>query len=141
MKYCVNTYSFGAYGAPDRLGIYGMIEKTAEMGFDGIEFTESGFLNASDEELRAIGDTARKAGLETVSLCVGADLLNGSEGDLDREVERLCRLVDKAACLGVGKMRHDVTGGVGGKTHGLGYGVVLPRLSEGCRRVTEYAAS
>jgi sugar phosphate isomerase/epimerase len=141
MKYCVNSYSFGHYGSANELGIYGMIEKAAEFGFDGIEFTEADWLNTTDDELRKIGETARNAGLATVSLCVGADFLNGSEGDLDREVERLCRLVDKAACLGVGMMRHDVSGGVRGKTHGLGYVVVLPRLAEGCRRVTEYAAT
>ncbi len=141
MKYSVNSYSFGAYGNADRLGIYGMIEKTAAFGFDGIEFTESDWTEASDDELRKIGQTARDAGLATVSLCVGADFLTGSEGDLDREVERLCRLVDKAACLGVPQMRHDVTRGLPGKKHGIGYAAVLPRLTEGCRRVTEYAAS
>lgn len=141
MKFCVNSYSFGHYGAANELGIYGMIEKTVELGFDGIEFTEADWLNTTDDELRKIGETARNAGLATVSLCVGADFLNGSEGDLDREVERVCCLVDKAACLGVGMMRHDVAWSMSKKTHGIGYAVVLPRLAEGCRRVTEYAAT
>ncbi len=140
MRFCVNSYSFGHYGSADELGLYGMIEKTAAFGFDGIEFIEGGWLDVGEDELRRVGEAARKAGLTVVSLCVGADLLNCCDGDLDRETERLCRLVDKAACLGAGLMRHDVSGGVRGKTHGLGYAVVLPRLAEGCRRVTEYAA-
>jgi len=141
MKYCLNTYSFGHYEAPEELGIYGMIEKTAEFGFDAIEFCQRPWMmEADDDELRKIGEAARKAGLETLAICVGADFLNGEGNPLDQTVEYLCRMVDKAVCLGVSKMRHDVTYGVTG-THGIGYHVVLPRLAEGCRRVTEYAAT
>ena len=141
MKYCVNSYSFGAYGRKESGGIYGMIEKAAAMGFDGFEFVESDWMAVSDSELSAIGRATREAGLTPVNLCVGADFLNGSEGDLDREVERLCRLLDRAALLGVPQMRHDVTQGPRGRKHGLGYAYQLPRLAEGCRRVSEYAAS
>ena len=141
MKYSVNSYSYGVYSDAGRLGIYGMIEKTAEYGYDGIEFTEAPWMNTDEAELRRIGETARKAGLATVSLCTGADFLNGSEGDLDREVERVCRIVDKAACLGVSMMRHDVAYRVPDRKHGIGYFYLLPRLAEGCRRVTEYAAT
>ena len=140
MKYCLNTYSFGRYLT--ELGIDGVIAKTAEMGFDGIEFTEADwFLNASDDELRRIGETARQAGLETVNLCVGGDFLNGSGGDFDREVERLCGMVDKAVLLGTAMMRHDAAHPIPGRKHGLGYAYHLPRVAEGCRRITEYAAA
>ncbi len=139
MKFCVNTYAYGGY--VNSLGIYGIIEKAAEMGFDGIEFTEAEwYLNATDEELVKIGEAARKAGLETVSLLVGGDMINGSDGDLDKEVEKACRTVDKAVLLGCKFMRHDAGHMPQGKKHGLGYAYNLPRLAEGCRRVTEYAA-
>ncbi len=72
MKYCVNSYSFGHYGRPEELGIYGMIEKTAEMGFDGFEFVESEWMNVPDSELINIGRACLEAGLEPVNLCVGA---------------------------------------------------------------------
>ena len=137
MKYCVNSYSFGHYGS--ELGIYGMIEKAAEMGFDGFEFVESGWMDVPDGELVKIGQAAKSAGLEPVNLCVGADLINGSGGDSAREVERLCRLLDKAALLGVRQMRHDITSGVWGKKHGIGYPYVVSRLAECCRKVSEYA--
>lgn len=139
MKYCVNSYSFGRYGA--ELGIYGMIEKAAELGFDGFEYVESGWMDVPDAELKKIAEAVRTAGLEPVNLCVGADLINGSGGDLGSEVARVCRLVDKAALLGAPVMRHDVTSGVRGRKHGIGYQSVLPRLAEGCGRITEYAAS
>ncbi len=139
MKYCVNSYAFGGY--VNSLGIYGVIEKAVEYGFTGIEFTEADwYLNATDEELIKIGETARKAGLETVSLLVGGDMINGSNGDLDKEVEKACRTVDKAVLLGCKLMRHDAGHMPQGKKHGLGYAYNLARLAEGCRRVTEYAA-
>ena len=49
MRFCVNSYSFGHYGSANELGIYGMIEKTVELGFDGIEFTEADWLNITDD--------------------------------------------------------------------------------------------
>ena len=64
MKYCVNTYSFGAYGNPDRLGIYGMIDKAAQLGYDGIEFTESYWLDTTDSELAKIGGYVKERGLD-----------------------------------------------------------------------------
>ena len=139
MKYCVNSYSFGSYGAPDKLGVYGMIDKAAECGFDGIEFTESEWCNTSADELAKIGSCVKEKGLETVSFCIGADFLYGSDENLDREIERVCRLVDKAKLLGASKMRHDVAYGFRGRKYGIGYADALPRLAEGCRRVTEYA--
>ena len=39
MKLCVTSYSFGSYNHPDRLGYLGIIDKAADMGFAGIEFT------------------------------------------------------------------------------------------------------
>ena len=54
MKTSVNTYSFGHY--VNDLGIYGVIDKTKEIGFDGIEFVEAGWMNVPDEELKKIGN-------------------------------------------------------------------------------------
>ncbi len=139
MKYCVNSYSFGSYSEADRLGIRGMIDKAAEFGFDGIEFTEAYWLDSPDDELRSIGEYVREKGLQAVSLCVGSDFLNGSDGSLDREIERVCRLVDKASLLGVPMLRHDASSGFAGRKFSAGYADALPRLAEGFGRVTRYA--
>ena len=106
MKTCVSTYSFGKY--VESLGIYGVIDKAAEMGFDGIEFVESGWSNVELCELEKIGAYAAEKGLARASFCVGADFINGSGGDTKAEIERVKALVDKAAALGVANMRHDV---------------------------------
>ena len=141
MKTSVSSYSFGHYASPNELGILGIIDKAKEIGFDGIEFAADDWWMNDDDMLRRMRERCEKNGLPVVNLAVGADFLNGSDGDLDREVEKVCALVDKAEILGSAAMRHDATGGfLPGKKSGIGYDNALPRLVEGCRRVTEYAA-
>lgn len=134
MKFSVSTYSFGDYREENSLGIFGVIDKAAEMGFDGIEFVEDYWLEWPDEEIKKVGQYARDKGLETVAFCVGADLINR-----ENEVERVCGLIDKAALLGVSMLRHDITSGVYGKKNGIGYACLLPELKEKCTQITEYA--
>lgn len=139
MKTCVSTYSFGEYMGEDRLGLMGVIDKTAEMGFDGIEFVEGGWVNGLDPEVaKAARVHAEEKGLEVVSYCIGADFINGSNGVLADEVKRVQAQVDFAAALGAKNMRHDVAYAVNGK-FGIGYDDVLPRLAQGCREVAAYA--
>ncbi len=140
MKFSVSSYSFGEYREKDGLGIFGIIDKTAEMGFDGIEFIEDYWLEWPDEEIKKVGQYARDKDLETVAFCVGADLINGCGVSPEEEVERVCRLIDKAALLGVSMLRHDITSGRHGKKNGIGYSCLLPELKEKCNRITEYAA-
>jgi sugar phosphate isomerase/epimerase len=143
MRFSVSTYSFGGY--VDRLGIEKVIEKAAEMGFEGIEFVEGGWTQGLSKDVaRSCRKIAADNGLETVSYCVGADFLYGSGGDLEKEVDRIKAQVDFAVELGVANMRHDVAYGMrgtDGKLAGIGYDNALPRLAEGCRKVTEYAES
>ena len=136
MKYCVSTYSFGGY--LDSLGIRGVIDKAAELGFEGIEFVDGGYLDIPDEEIAAIGAYAREKGLETVDLCVGADLWNG---DTESGVAALKKNVDKALLLGCKLMRHDVAYSLPCRKYGIGYSDALLALVPACREVTEYAAS
>lgn len=130
MKYSVNTYSFGKYIR--ELGIYGIIDKAAEIGFEGIEFVEDGWMNVSDGELVNIGNYARSKGLQTVGLCVGADFLNG-----ENECNRLKGMIDRAVLLGVPMLRHDISSG----KKGVGYYSQIGYFSECCRTVTEYGES
>ena len=139
MKFGVSTYSFGHYLAPDQLGMYGAIDKAAEMGFDCIEFSTARWEIPSDEEVAKIGEYAAKAGLTVPAFCVNSDLLNGCEGNLDAEVERICRMVDRAEMLGAAMLRHDATAGFKDRKYARGYADALPRLIEGSTRVTEYA--
>lgn len=139
MKTSVSTYSFGPY--VESLGIYGVIDKTAEFGFDGIEFVESGWSNASLDELKKVGEYAASKGLALASFCVGADFINGSGGDTKAEVERVKGMVDKAAALGVKNMRHDVASQPHGRKINISYDDCLPTMANAIREVAEYAAS
>ena len=139
MKTCVSTYSFGRYNG--ELGICGVIDRAAEMGFDGIEFAEGEWMNVPPKELEAIGAHAASRGLARVSLCVAADFARGDEDEAEREIQRVCTLVDRAAALGVSMMRHDAASQPRDRKYGIGYDDCLPRVAAAVRRVTAYAAA
>lgn len=141
MKFSVSVYSFMQYIQDGRLTPFSCIEKVKEMGFDAIEYVDFVFPKDEDptdyaKKLRAEAD---RVGLAISNYAVGADFLNGSDGDLEAEVERLKGQVDIAAILGCPTMRHDVTGGIANRTY-QGYDNVVERLAKGCRAVAEYAA-
>ena len=144
MKIGVSSYSFSRLvnsGVMEQIAVIG---KAKEIGFDVIEFStiavpKGKTLAGFAAELRAEDN---RVGIDIVNYTISADLLKGSNGDLPAEVERIKGEVDVAAILGVPGMRHDATFGwpatrVGPKS----FAAALPRLAEGCRAVTEYAAS
>lgn len=139
MKTSVTSYSFGGYIAENRLGYLGLINKAKEMGFEGIEYTDGGYMN-EPESAKKIRERAAEQGIEVVALAVGANFIQGSGGNLKDEIARVCKIVDYAAEMGAKLMRHDVAYGFGGeRKHTRGYDDALPRLAEGCREVTKYA--
>ena len=144
MKIGVSSYSFSRLvnaGTLDQLAVIG---KAKEIGFDVIEFSkiavpEGKTLLAYAAELRAEADCL---GMDIVNYTISADFLKGSGGDLQAEIERVKGEVDVAEVLGTPSMRHDGTFGwpadhVGPKSFEAG----LPRVAEGCRAITEYAAT
>ena len=140
MKLCVSSYSYGSYASNEKLGILGIVNKTAELGFDGIEFSEGEWNNNLDiDTAKRIREHAENLGLELVSYCAGADFINGSNGNIKDEIARLKLSVDFAAALGVKNMRHDCTGGFRNRKYSIGIDDALPIVIEGCREVTKYA--
>lgn len=141
MKLSVSTYSFGRYINKDKLGIFGVIDKAKELGFDGIEFVDGEWTdNYSQRLAEEIKNYAESIGLELVAFCVGADFINGSDGNLSSEVEILKKKIDYAKVLGVKMVRHDVVYQTErSRTVGISYDSMLERLALGCREVTEYA--
>ena len=141
MKYSVSVYSFMQYLQDGRLTPVSCIAKVKEMGFDAIEFVDFVFPKEEDPKeyaakLRAEAD---RVGIAISNFAVTGDFLSGSGGNLEAEIEHLKSLVDITAVLGCPTMRHDVTGGVPGRTW-QGYDNVVERLAKGCLAVTEYAA-
>ena len=134
MKTSVSSYSFGGYFGS--LGYLGIIDKAKEIGFDGIEYTDGGYM-AEPDSAKKIKERCAELGLETVALAVGANFL---ASDLDGEIERLKKMVDYAAEVGFKMMRHAVAGGYGSdKKHSRGYDNALPIIAKGVREVTAYA--
>ena len=64
----------------------------------------------------------------------------GSDGDVEKEIERVKKFVDLGAILGVKRMRHDATVGYAWNSGNyVAFETLLPRLADACRKVTEYA--
>jgi sugar phosphate isomerase/epimerase len=105
------------------------------LGFEGLEIATS-IDQPQAKELRKAADDA---GIALSSCCVGADFL---QNEVQEQVEKLKPIVDTTAILGASLLRHDATFGFPKDYCGIRtFGAVLSRLAEGCRKVTEYAAS
>ncbi len=147
MKLGVSLYSFREYAKDENLGVKGCIDKAKEIGFEGLDIVEGTCKIFADKDeyiayAKDIGDYCKQVGIEAVCFCVGSDFLNGSGGDLQKEIDRVKDLVDVAAAYGVSVMRHDATPGYpySVKT-GRSFDAVVERLAAGYRAVTEYAAT
>lgn len=140
MKTGVSSYSFNRLFTKGELTLMGAIEKAKEIGFDVMEF--SGLRMPEGEEIMSFAAKVKQkcedVGIEMGNYTIGADFINGSDGDLDAEVERVKGEVRVAAVLGSKGMRHDATRGYIPPAKGS-FDMALPRLVEGCQRVTEYA--
>ncbi len=135
IKTSVSSYSFGGGANSSKEGTLACIEKAKEMGFDGIEFIEGALTNMEDAHL--IREKCEEVGITPVAFCVGANFAIMDEAEQDKEVERICGLVDVAAEMGVSMLRHDVAWGPV-KPH-VSYEFSVPYMARGIRKVTEYA--
>lgn len=140
MKLGVSSYSFSRYVREGKLDLFGLIKATAEIGFEGIEF--SGFGPEGEgvdriELAKKVKDACADAGLTIMSWTVGANFLRT---DVDEEIARLKGEVDIAEALGAPRMRHDA-GSYADRPNSLAdYIEALPIVAKGYRGVTEYAA-
>lgn len=142
MKFAVSSYSYCRLIGSGEKSLTDCIALAKESGFDGIEFIEfdvpEGMTKA--EYAAVIRSECEKNSIEPVAYTIGADFINGSDGDIDKEIERLKAEVDIAAVLGVKLMRHDSTRGYEKEDRGSkSFDDALPSIIKGCRAVTEYA--
>lgn len=144
MKISVSTYSFARMMERGEITQLGCIEKAKELGFDAVEIESIRPHDDSSEVEYAyqLAKEAKRLEMPLSNLTFGADFLYGSEGNLEKEIERVKTLVDIAEILGVPSIRHDATRGYDSRTRNQrGFDEALPILIEGCRAVTEYAAA
>jgi len=141
MKIAVSTYSFGKYA--ESLGWDEIIRLTKEYGAEGIDVSEpAGTFEERIATAELVASICAKYGMGLGCYCTSGDFINGSGGDLDAEVEKICREVDVAKTYGFSTMRHDCAYAPpkGEKTR-RSFDSCLDRIAEGARRVTRYAAS
>lgn len=143
MKIGVSSYSFSRLVGSGRMTQLDVIAKAKEMGFDAVEFSTFQLPEGETPLSFAprVKDECERVGMEVVSYTVGADFINGSNGDWQAEVERLKDEVRVASILGVPVMRHDASCGfLPGFRGKRGFGDALDVLVKGCRAVTEFAS-
>lgn len=143
MQLGVSSYSYSRLVRDGKMKQIEVIAKAKEMGFDTIEFST---LHLEDGETRhslapKLREECERVGFRIANYTIGADFINGSDGDLAAEIERVKDEVIVAEALGAPGMRHDATGGFKpGHPGAKDFATALPRLVEGCRAVTEFAA-
>ena len=71
-------------------GVEEFLRKVKEMGFDGIEFVEFDVPDGMTklEYAAMLKNECEKNAIEPVAYTIGADFINGSDGDIDKEIER-----------------------------------------------------
>lgn len=145
MQIGVSSYSYSRLVRSGQMKQIEVIAKAKEMGFDVIEFStiavpEGKTLKDFAKELR---DEADRVGIPIANYTVGADMLNGCNGDLEAEIARVQEELDIAEILGVPGFRHDCTGGnfpadwEGAKS----FEAALPKLAKGCLEISKYGES
>ncbi|MDR1464637.1 MAG: sugar phosphate isomerase/epimerase [Oscillospiraceae bacterium] len=142
MKCSVSSYSFQQLLSAGKASPAELIRLAKDLGFDGIEYVD---LDAAPGRTALdlagiLREESDRVGLPIINYCVGADFLRAESAEA--EAERLCAQVDIAAALGARGLRHDVTGGFPAPENRFRtFAQALPVLTEGCRRVTAYAAA
>lgn len=142
MKIAICSYSLSGLVNKDGVTEKDLLKIAKDMGFEGFEFSE---INTPEgmskiEYAKQLKAESEKIGIPIVQYSIGADFIYGSDGDLEKEIERLKSEVDIAEILGAKGMRHDTTYGYKNEdAEKYTFYDALPRLVEGCKRVTEYA--
>lgn len=142
MKFAVSSYSFHTLTESGKYKEKELIKLAKDIGFDSIEFAE---IHPEKESKKAsyaekLREESEKQGVPIINYAIGCDFLNGSDGDTDKEIERLCKEVDIAEILGCKMLRHDVTRGFDKDSKlQTGFDNILPKLIKGCTSVSEYA--
>ena len=142
LKISVSNYSYWNAIKKGEITPFECIAKSAELGFDAIEFVDFvDFPAGKEDEWEETAEKYRKecerVGLEISSLTVSADLLKNRDND----IIKLKKYIDIAAMLGTHMMRHDATVGYPrDSAEYCSFDRVADTLAEAFREVTEYAA-
>ncbi len=142
MKLSISTYSFYRLVAEGKMTWFDAIDKTKELGCDGVEicYCDKTPDGSSDMDFTTrLVNHAREIGLEVPIYTTGANFL---QKNIDAEVERVKGNIDIAAANGIKKMRHDVAWGFfEGFEGGQSWQNAVKYVAPAIREVSEYAES
>lgn len=143
MNIAVTSYSFERKISSGAATQFSIIKEAADLGFDAIEFTDlKPHDGSSDAEYaKKLRNEAERCGIKISSYTVSADLLQDCGGNLQKEIDRICRKIDIAEMLGAKFLRHDAYFAFHDNKQKIqGFVNTLPRIVESCRAITEYAS-
>lgn len=142
MKISVSSYSFERLLNNNTMTQLDCVKKAKELGFDAIEFVDirpQGDMS-KQEYAKLLRAECEKCGLEISNYTFGADLINGSNGDIKAEIAMVKGQIDIAEILGAKSVRHDATGGFEQNVRGYrGFDDALKIIVPAIRGITEYA--
>jgi len=143
MKLGVSSYSYSGLVSKGLMAQIDVAAKTREIGFDVIEFSTISLPAGANliDYAKQLREACDRVNLPVANYTIGADFINGSNGDWKAEVARLKTELEVAKILGAPGMRHDATRGFTASHKGpRSFDDALPTLIKGCRAVTEMAA-
>lgn len=144
MKLSVSSYSFHQYVKAGKMTLFDVVDKAAEMGFEGIEFIDLPKEKNQSERLalaEELRERVEKKGLSMVAYTVGARLWQPNEELLRAEIARVKGEVDIAAALGAPVMRHDLVWELEKTGEGRSFHGMMPKLAATVREIADYAAA
>lgn len=138
MKIGVSTYSLSRAIIAKQWSVLEVIDYVAEIGGQHIEIVPVGYnLTDSPELIDQIRDKASRLQIDISNYAIGANFADKNDLEFEQEIESVKGEVDIAHRLGVRFMRHDVATS---KDRSIRHFLdELPRLSEACRRIADYA--
>ena len=145
MKIGVTSYSFSQMIRKTGADYFKICDVAKEMGYAFMDFTDIDPAMAGETDDIKAAEKIRKyceeIGLEIGCYTVGADFINGSDGNVEAEIKNVMHKVDIAAALGAKIMRHDAANGFRSPEKGRNYRDAIKLIAEPIRQVTRYAAS
>lgn len=139
MKIGVSSYSLSRAIIAKQLTVVDTISWIADNGGQHIEIVPIGFdLVDNPQLIEAIRSKASELHVDISNYAIGANFALQEESIYEQEINRVMKHVDIANGLGVKLMRHDVASS--SDTSIQQFLADLPRLTQACQRIADYAS-
>lgn len=141
MEISVSLWSFNEKISTGELSQFSAISAAKELGFDNIEFTELIPPEGTpiSEHAKSLKAEADRLGMKINCYAIGANMVQETDEDDEKEIERICRELDNAKILGAPVFRHDAIRTLPKRFPS--FEQALPKLVQNIRKVTEYGKS